>query len=143
MTWPLEDAGRVGLLPDFIWLKSQNRDGPAINPGTTQAHIPELFDAGAIYDIRRLPMHDCFIHAPCAIRNVTEDNSGVSFTVDGWGATPDTEPYYVLVSGWEGPTPYVTSPNGSTIQRAFVAGGELLIIHTNGPTRIQIAKRGQ
>ena len=148
MTWPPEDPDRPGLLPDFIWLKSQNRDGPAINPGTTQAHIPELFGAGTIYDIRHLPVNDCFIHAPCAIRDVTDDNSGVSFTVDGWGATRGVGPYYVLVSGWEGPTPYVTvwhtgqaATTVPPIQRAFVASGELLIIQTDGPARIQIAKR--
>lgn len=153
MTWPLEDPDRVGLLPDFIWLKSQNRDGPAINPGTTQAHVPELFGAGKMYDVGRLDVHDCFVHAPCAIRDVTEDDTSASFTVDGWGATQSGGPYHVLVSGWEGPTPHVTvwrsgdwpdpAPNGSSVNRAFVAGGELLIIGADGPARIQIAKRTQ
>jgi len=153
MTWPPEDPGRVGLLPDFIWLKPQNRDGPAINPGTTQAHLPELFGAGKIYDVRRLPMHDCLIHAPCAIRNVTEDKTGASFTVDGWGAAQSPVNYDILLSGWDGPTPNVTIlhagqrpdlvQNSPSIHRTFVAGGELLIIHLKGPAGIQITKKMQ
>lgn len=153
MAWPLDDPERLGLLPDFILLKSQNRDGPAINPGTTQAHVPELFDVGKIYDLRRLPIHDCFIHAPCAIRDVVEDNDGVAFTVDGWGAAPGSGPYSILVSGWKGPTPYVLvwplgqgldiEPNRSPVYRAFTAGAELLIIDVAGPAGIQITKRTQ
>lgn len=151
MAWPLDDPERLGLLPDFILLKSQNRDGPAINPGTTQAHVPELFDVGKIYDLRRLPIHDCFIHAPCAIRDVVEDGDSVAFTVDGWGATPGSGPYSILVSGWKGPTPYVLvwplgqgldiEPNRSPVYRAFTAGAELLIIDVAGPAGIQITKR--
>jgi hypothetical protein len=151
MAWPLDDPERLGLLPDFIWLKSQNRDGPAINPGTTQAHVPELFDMGKMYDLIRLPIHDCFIHAPCTIRDVVEDNNGVAFTVDGWGAARSSRPFSVLVSGWEGPTPYVTvwpfgqglnpEPNRSSTHRAFTTGAEHLIIDVAGPAKIQITKR--
>jgi hypothetical protein len=54
MAWPVDDVDRQGLLPDYFVLEAQQREGPAINPGTTQAHVPELFDAGAIYDVRRL-----------------------------------------------------------------------------------------
>ena len=153
MTWPLEDPDRSGLLPDFIRLRSQGREDQAINPGTTQAHLPELFDVGTIYDLRRLPIHGCFIHAPCAIRNIVEDDDGGIFTVDGWGASPDSEPYSILVSGWKGPTPHVTTwpleqesdpePNRSSVHRASVAGAELLIIDVAGPVKIQFAKRMQ
>jgi len=151
MTWPPEDPGRVGLLPDFIWLKSQNRDGPAINPGTTQAHLPELFGAGKIYDVRRLQMLDCLIHAPCEISNVTEDNTGTSFTVDGWGAAQGPRDYYILLSGEVGTIPNVTVlhagqssdpvPNVTSTHRAYVAKGELLIIYLDGPATIKIVGR--
>ncbi|MHC4520845.1 MAG: hypothetical protein ACYTAS_19820, partial [Planctomycetota bacterium] len=50
MTWPATDAKRQGLLPDFFHLRAQVSDGPAINPGTVQAHVPELFDEGRLYD---------------------------------------------------------------------------------------------
>jgi hypothetical protein len=151
MTWPLEDADRSGLLPDFIQLKSQSRDGPAINPGTTQAHVPELFDVGKIYDVRRLPINGCFIHAPCAIRDVVENDDGGVFTVDGWGIAPGSEPYSILISGWKEPTPYMTvwplrqgsdqEPNRSSVHRASVAGAVLLIIDVAGPAKIQFVKR--
>ncbi|MHC4728361.1 MAG: hypothetical protein ACYS17_14165, partial [Planctomycetota bacterium] len=39
MSWPVTDKERQGLLPDFFYLESQIADGPAINPGTVQAHI--------------------------------------------------------------------------------------------------------
>ncbi|MBP7054021.1 MAG: hypothetical protein KBE65_23670, partial [Phycisphaerae bacterium] len=55
MAWPVDDVDRQGLLPDYFLLEAQQREGPAINPGTTQAHVAELFDVGAIYDVRRLP----------------------------------------------------------------------------------------
>jgi len=151
MTWPLGEPDQLGLLPDFFLLELQYRDGPAINPGTTQAHVPELFDVGKHYDLRRLPIRGCFIHAPCAIRDVVEDDGDVAFTVDGWGAAQGPRAYSILVSGWEGPTPYVsvwplgqgsdTEPNRSSAHRAFAAGAELLIIDVAGPARIQITKR--
>lgn len=151
MTWPLEDTDRIGLLPDFIQLKSQNRDGPAINPGTTQAHVPELFGVGKIYDVKRLSIHDCFIHAPCTIRDVVENNDSGVFTVEGWGIAPDSKPYSVLISGWKGPTPYVTvwplnqgSDPGSSrpsIYRASVAGADLLVIDVAGSAIIQFVRR--
>jgi hypothetical protein len=153
MTWPLEDPDRSGLLPDFVQLRSQSRDGPAINPGTTQAHVPELFDVGTIYEVRRLLIHGCFIHAPCAIRDVVESDDGGVFTVDGWGAVPGSKPYFILISGWSGPTPYVTvwpleqgsdqEPNRSSVHRTSVAGAGLLIIDVAGPAKIQFTKRMQ
>ncbi|MCG8683846.1 MAG: hypothetical protein MI892_03155, partial [Desulfobacterales bacterium] len=41
--WPTTDKERQGLLPDFVYPRPQLLDGPAINPGTTQATVPELF----------------------------------------------------------------------------------------------------
>ena len=153
MTWPPEDPDRVGLLPDFILLKSQVRDGPAINPGTTQAHVPELFDTGTIYDVTRLPVNDCFVHAPCAIRDVAEDETGATFTLEGWGARQNDVPYHVLLSGWQGAIPHlitwkpgeepVRSANGSFVEHAFVAGSQLLIVHVNGPAVIRISRPAQ
>ena len=115
--------------------------------------MSELFGAGKIYDVRRLPIHDCLIHAPCAIHNITEDNTSATFTVDGWGAAQGPGNYYILLSGWAGPTPNVTIlhtgqgpdpvSNDKSIHRAFVAGGELMIIHLEGPAKIQITKRLQ
>ncbi len=95
MSWPVTDKERQGLLPDFFDLEGQTGAGPAINPGTVQAHIAELYNKGKIYDVKKLHERDWFIHAPCAISDVREDNRSVTFGADGWGG----KQYNVLVSG--------------------------------------------
>ncbi|MFH1884926.1 MAG: hypothetical protein ABIL62_19695, partial [Planctomycetota bacterium] len=97
MSWPVTDKERQGLLPDFFDLKAQIGAGPAINPGTVQAHIAELYDKGKIYDVKKLANSGWFIHAPCMISDVREDKKTVVFVADGWGE----KKYYVLVSGIE------------------------------------------
>ena len=97
MSWSLADKGRQGLLPDFFDLKAQVGAGPAINPGTVQAHLPELYGKGKLYDVKKLPDRGWFIHAPCAISAIHEDPDSVTFVVNGWAE----KPYYVLVSGVE------------------------------------------
>lgn len=95
MSWPVEDRERQGLLPDFFYLKEQISDGPAINPGTVQAHISELYDKGKIYDIKKVQKLDWFIHAPCMIGSVRQQKRSIIFEADGWGE----KTYFVLVSG--------------------------------------------
>jgi len=116
MTWPTRDEKRQGLLPDYFLLRPQISDGPAINPGTVQAHLPELFDTGrfyspgtlqgyvpglldkgSLYDVRRLEKTGWFLHAPCAIRGIRETDDSLAFNVDGWGE----KGFYVLLSGVE------------------------------------------
>jgi len=151
MAWPVDDADRQGLLPDFFLLESQQREGPAINPGTTQAHVPELFDAGTIYDVRRMPVAGCFIHAPCRIRQIVEENGLISFVLDGWGARQGTRSYCVLVSGWSGNQPDVTlcgldestdAPEmGMPASTEYLPLARLLIIDVAGPARVRISPR--
>jgi hypothetical protein len=97
MSWSTIDKERQGLLPDFFDVKAQVGAGPAINPGTVQAHLAELYSRGKIYDIKRLANHGWFIHAPCAITEIRETKDLVTFVLDGWG----DKSYYVLVSGVE------------------------------------------
>jgi hypothetical protein len=140
MTWPISDEERQGLLPDLFKLEAQYRDGPAINPGTVQAHVPELFGLGSLYDVRRLERTGGFVHAPCALRDVQEVQNAVSFTVDGWG--PKT--YYVLVSGVQQEPADVTAQpvdNGASDGPArahFNAEQKLLAISLRGAVRIRI-----
>ena len=107
MVWPVADEKRQGLLPDFFLLRAQISDGPAINPGTLQAHVPELMRTGRLYDVRKLSKTDWLVHAPCAIRNVREDSHSVCFALDGWGA----KPYTVLISG------VTTQPQAVTVRK--------------------------
>ncbi|MHC4509655.1 MAG: hypothetical protein ACYTAO_11960, partial [Planctomycetota bacterium] len=97
MSWPLTDRQRRGLLPDFFDLRAQIAAGPAINPGTVQAHLSELFGKGRIYDLKKLTDRGWFIHAPCTISDIREDAGRVRFTTDGWGE----KPHYVMICGIE------------------------------------------
>jgi hypothetical protein len=105
MSWPQTDKNRQGLLPDFFDLKMQVGAGPAINPGTVQAHLAELYGKSKLYDVKKLAdrgspagrMAGWFIHAPCAISNTRQDQDLVTFVVSGWA----DKPYYVLISGVE------------------------------------------
>lgn len=97
MSWPVTDKERQGLLPDSFDLNQQMGAGPAINPGTVQAHVPELYEQGKLYDIKKLRNRGWFIHAPCVISDIREDKTSVTFTVDGWGG----KQYFLLVSGIE------------------------------------------
>ncbi|MGB2808767.1 MAG: hypothetical protein WBC22_13570 [Sedimentisphaerales bacterium] len=97
MSWPVTDEKRQGLLPDIFNLQEQVSAGPAINPGTVQAHVPEIYGIGKLYDMKKLRSRGWFIHAPCLISDLSEDKSTVTFTVDGW----DGKPYFVLISGIE------------------------------------------
>ena len=95
MSWPESDKERQGLLPDFFHFEQQKSAGPAINPGTVQAHIPEAFGLGKLYDIKRGRRRGWIVHAPCAITQLSDDESGMRFTVDGWGERE----FRVLVAG--------------------------------------------
>jgi hypothetical protein len=130
MTWPATDEKRQGLLPDFFHLRAQVSDGPAINPGTVQAHVPELFEKGRLYDVRKLDDRDGFIHAPCAIRELRQDKEAVHFVVDGWG----TKPYTVLFSGVT-KEPAVVRPDADV---RFHSQQKLLTVSVSGPSEVEI-----
>lgn len=145
MTWPASDAKRQGLLPDVFELRPQLRSGPAINPGTVEAHVPELFDMGRLYDVRKLATKGWFIHAPCAIRNLREARDSVTFTVDGWGRTP----YYVLLAGVDqkpaavtataiAPAPVAKRPAPGEAQAHFNPAQRMLAITLNQPCEIHM-----
>ena len=93
-TFPLDDAERQGLLPDYFHLKAQMSDGPAISPGTVQSGVPELYGKGRFYDLERLTDSGVLAHAPGAITDVAHAGGRIAFTVDGW----PLEPYRVLLT---------------------------------------------
>jgi len=142
MTWPVSDPKRQGLLPDVFELRAQLRDGPAINPGTVQAHVPELFNEGHLYDVRRLTVKGGFVHAPCAIRNFREEPGSVTFTVDGWGRNP----YYVLLAGTDRKPAAVTiaaagprkTSQQSAAQAHFNPQQRLLAITLDQPCEVRV-----
>ncbi len=137
MIWPQSDRERQGLLPDFFHLRAQISDGPAINPGTVQAHLPELFARGRLYDVRRVDRRDWFIHAPCAIDGPEDRDDGVRFAVDGWGDAGFT----LLISGVSSePSVTVRDSDGNAVeaQTRYNAELRLLTITTTGPSDIRL-----
>jgi hypothetical protein len=149
MCWDLEDESRQGLLPDIMLLNEQVGAGPAINPGTVQAHMPELFDMGTIYDIRKVTTRGWLIHAPCAISNVEDTETCVSFDVAGWGAIDRTKPYYVLVSGVEARPAYVQTActaadrgqnsGAKAAETLFDRGQKLLVVCLQEPSHVTMS----
>jgi hypothetical protein len=142
MTWPVADPKRQGLLPDVFELGAQLRDGPAINPGTVEAHVPELFNEGRLYHVRRLTIKGGFLHAPCAIRNFREEPGSVTFAIDGWGRNP----YYVLLAGVDQKPAAVTitgtgprkASQQSVAQAHFNPQQRLLAITLDRPCEIHV-----
>jgi hypothetical protein len=123
MTWPVTDSKRQGLLPDVFDLQAQLRDGPAINPGTVQAHVPELFRRGTLYDLKKLSRKGWLLHAPCAIHAIRETDESVTFIADGWAR----KPFHILLAGVQ------QKPTEITIRRLVPAPGSPPV---DGPRRI-------
>ena len=115
MVWPVTDQKRQGLLPDYFLLRDQVSEGPAINPGTVQAHVPELIRTGPLYDVRKFGKANWFVHAPCGIRDIKEDGNSMRFAVDGWGG----KSYTVLISG------VTTRPARVTVRKPIGRTGSL------------------
>jgi hypothetical protein len=144
MSWPLSDKGRQGLLPDSFRLREQIGEGPAINPGTVQAHIAELYGKGRIYDVKRLAERGWFIHAPCAISDIHQEGDSVTFVVNGWG----DKPYYVLISGVQEEPGIVSmrkvtqestkSPIWELMGKGFCSEHKCLVISLKGKAEIQV-----
>jgi len=139
MSWPVSDKERQGLLPDSFDLRAQVAAGPAINPGTVQAHIAELYGKGSIYDVKRLPNQGWFVHAPCTISDIREEKDSVILTADGWGDGR----YYVLISGVEAePNKVLAGPEKSQTLRAaetqYNREQKVLLIALEGKSAIQI-----
>jgi hypothetical protein len=95
-SWPLTDASRQGLLPDFYLLQAQQRDGPAINPGTVESQAVQLYTGARPYQFRSFRVHALVLHAPGALGDVAETQDRVAFTLTNW--TSDAA--FALVNGF-------------------------------------------
>ncbi len=138
MTWPESDRERQGLLPDFFHLRAQISDGPAINPGTVQAHVPELFGRGQLYDVRRVERRNWFVHAPCEIDDLDTSDDALRFSVDGWGDAT----FHVLISGVPNELSSVTvcapGEDATEAKTHFHPDLRLLTITLTGPSEIRL-----
>lgn len=138
MTWPESDMERQGLLPDFFHLRAQISDGPAINPGTVQAHVAELFGRGRLYDVRRVDGRNWFVHAPCAIEDLDCSGNSVSFALDGWGDAG----FSVLISGVSSAPSRVTvrelGNDAVEAETHFNAELKLFTVTLTGPSELRL-----
>jgi len=145
MTWPISDSDRGGLLPDWFDLRSQVRGGPAINPGTVQAHLPELFRLGKIYEINRLAGRGWVVHAPTEIEAVSVGKRAISIRLAGWAYNRQ---YRVLIAGPKKPPKEVLArrlfadaekvPAPEVAETRFHSDLNCLIITLAGPAQIEI-----
>lgn len=72
-----------GLLPDYVVLQDQLKDGPAINPGTLQINIPHLYGRHPFYQFEVFPDLGFSILYGCKILGTPEKNdSDITFNLD-------------------------------------------------------------
>lgn len=89
MTFPLDDNDRRGLLPDFFHLREQRPDGPAINPGTLQAGLPEAYGQAPLLDLRVVGPRRWRVLAPGRLTPAAAmPPGGIRLRVEPWPATP-------------------------------------------------------
>lgn len=109
MIWPQSDTERQGLLPDYFLLKAQVSDGPAINPGTVGANLPEAFGQCLNYQVCKIPSMAGFIHAPGQVSVREANNAQITFAIE----TECKTPYDILISGLKnGPVSVESQTNG-------------------------------
>jgi hypothetical protein len=95
-TWPMDDANRMGLLPDFFLLRPQRSEGPAINPATLLTTALRLFNRPAPYTFHVFRRQGWLAHMPGELAQVVETARDVSFTVRPWSDRPSR----ILVNGF-------------------------------------------
>lgn len=94
-SWPSSDTALQGLLPDSFVLRTQHRNGPAINPATLEANAFRLVNQPPVYDFWAARDSGLRIHAPGGLVRLSDNKAGVSFEVYPWMK----HPYYVLING--------------------------------------------
>lgn len=90
-SFPLDDPVNQGLLADFFFLREQRPDGPAISPGTVQAHLAEAYGQTPIYTLQRIEPDGMLLHVPGNILNIQREGTSMRIVVEGWSS----EPYWV------------------------------------------------
>ncbi len=93
-TFPLDDAERQGLLPDFFHLRKQRSDGPAISPGTVQANLAEAYGKTPVYTLKRLSPGGMLLHVPGGVGRVEQTGTSLRVEIDGWYS----KPYWIRIA---------------------------------------------
>ena len=133
MCFPVNDAqSRGGLLPDFYLLKAQVSDGPAINPGTVQAHVAEAYGKTPLYSVTRLA-NGSLAHAPGEVRQENGPEGSLKLTVTAW---PVGE-YRVLVTR-VGKAPQKVLWNGTAVTPRYLEPARAMIVTLKGSGTLEL-----
>jgi hypothetical protein len=137
--WPAGDAEKQGLLPDSFVLRSQHRNGPAINPATVEACAAHYFSETPVYDVWCSRQNNLRVHAPGAVQHAQDGSGQVAFQVEPWM----NRPYFVLVNGLK-QKPRL-SLNGEAVNCApphqFLEKEGRLILQLEGKARVELFLR--
>jgi hypothetical protein len=135
-SWPSSDATNQGLLPDSFVLRTQHRNGPAINPATVQASAVRFYRQTPVYDFWAFPKAGLRVHAPGAIKSAREQKGHIEFQIE----TALDHPYFVLVNGL-GTKPQLEI-NGKktecTAPHEFLEKEGRLILRLEGNARVEL-----
>ena len=127
MCFPADDPDqRGGLLPDYFLLKAQKRDGPAINPGTLQAHLAEAYGKIPMVTLTRLT-NGVLVHAPGAVTQQPSAAGSITLTVTAW---PEQE-YRILITRIA-QAPTKVTWNGTEVKPPFFKDANSMIITLQG-----------
>jgi hypothetical protein len=101
-TWPTSDADLQGLLPDSFVLRTQHRNGPAINPAALEACAlrffgsPRPFGPADLYEFRTFQQNGIRAHVPGDIVDERATDTRIHFVTN-----PMMRPYSVLLNGFK------------------------------------------
>ena len=136
MTFPADDPqGRGGLLPDYFLLKSQIPDGPAINPGTLQAHLAEAFGKTPMSTITRLS-NGMLVHVPGTVVQKKSATDSVKLSVTAW---PEGD-YRILITRLA-KAPAKVIWNDKPVSSKFFDNAHAIIVTLSGCGTLEIKLR--
>jgi hypothetical protein len=134
-TWPVEDADRFGLLADYFLLRSQQLEGPAINPATVFLPAIRMWNEPHLYEFRALRASRLLVQVPGELTDVEETPERVSFRVRGWWP----EPYELLLHGLsEAPSVQLNGRPSSETAVSFDPDAGRLILRVEGSPHVEL-----
>jgi hypothetical protein len=136
MCFPVDDPDqRGGLLPDYFHLKAQVSDGPAINPGTLQAHLAEAYDKTPMSTLTRLS-NGMLVHAPGDVKQQPSAAESINLSITAW---PEKE-YRILITRIA-KAPAQMTWNGAEVTPRFLEDAHSMIITLKGSGTLKIEVR--
>lgn len=135
-TWPDEDPGRGGLLPDYFLLREQRRDGPAINPATVLLPAMRAYGAPAAYTRKVLRAAGLRLHVPGTVEGLEETGARVVLLVRPWLQRR----CWVLVNGCrQVPKVWLNGRSfNPLLEQAYETEGGRVVLPVEGLTQIEL-----